>query len=522
MPQGPLDRRAVLLNAGLVAAVAAVAGAAGLDALAQAAGPQVPPEPAGEPFQPEQVRKLAEKLATKPFAKPAIEVPEPFNKLTYDQYRDIRFRVEQALWRNEKLDFEIQMFPLGFLYDVPVEMFAVEAGKARPLKADGRLFALGPLIAKGPETAPFAFSGFRIHGPINRSDYYDEYAVFQGATYFRSVGRGQHYGMSARGLAINTARPGGEEFPIFRSFWIEKPQAGAQGIVVHALLDSPSTTGAYKFLIQPGPATVMDVEAILFPRQQIAHVGIAPLTSMFLHGAAHRRITGDFRPEVHDSEGLALLNGKGERLWRPLTNPKKLQTSAFVDKDPKGFGLSQRDRSFKSFQDLEAKYGARPTVWVEPKGGWGEGYVELIEIPADEEIHDNIVAYWKPAKPLEPGTAHTFAYRMHWGDAVPVAWSGARVQKTFVGTSRKPGVQLFVVDFDGPAVKEARELPIAELSASAGSVANVVVQRNPEIGGLRVTFELNTGGVELIELRLGLKSGEQLVSESWIYRWTKA
>ncbi|PPC79779.1 MAG: glucan biosynthesis protein D [Hyphomicrobium sp.] len=464
---------------------------------------------------------MAEKLASRPFVKPVIEVPEPFNKLTYDQYRDIRFRVEQSLWRQERLDFEIQMFPMGFLYNTPVDIWSVEAGKARQLKADGRLFGLGPLIAKGPDAAPFAFSGLRVHGPINRSDYYDEYAVFQGASYFRAVGRSQHYGMSARGLAINTARPGGEEFPLFRSFWIEKPQAGSTGIVIHALLDSPSTTGAYRFTISPGPATVMDVEAVLFPRQQIIHLGLAPLTSMFLHGAAHRRINGDFRPAVHDSEGLALLNGKGERLWRPLTNPKKLQTSAFLDRDPKGFGLSQRDRNFRNFQDLEAKYGDRPTVWVEPKGSWGEGYVELIEIPAEEEIHDNIVAYWKPAKPLEPDKSHTFAYRLHWTDMVPVAWPGARVQKTLVGSSRKPGTQLFVIDFDGPAVKEARDLPVAEISASAGSLANVVVQRNPEISGLRVTFELNTGGVELIELRLGLKSNDQLISESWLYRWTR-
>ena len=252
MPKGLMDRRAVLMNAGLLAVATAVARLAdGVgSAFAQGAQPGPPAAAtgsapansppvatplaveAGEPFQPDLVRKLAEKLATKPFVKPAVEVPEPFNKLTYDQYRDIRFRVEQALWRQEKLDFEVQMFPLGFLYDAPVEIFAVDAGRARPLKADGRLFALGPLVVKGPESkppdaAPFAFSGFRIHGPINRSDYYDEYAVFQGATYFRSVGRGQHYGMSARGLAINTARPGGEEFPMFRSFWIEKPAAGS-------------------------------------------------------------------------------------------------------------------------------------------------------------------------------------------------------------------------------------------------------------------------------------------------------
>lgn len=518
MGNGLMDRRAVLMTAGLVASVAAMARAAGgIEAAFAGAA-----DDAGEAFAPDHVQKLAEKLSQKPYVKPSVDVPEPFDKLTYDQYRDIRFRVEQSLWRQDKLDFELQMFPLGFLYDVPVDIYSVEGGKAYQLKADGRLFSLGPLIAKGPESAPFAFSGFRIHGPINRSDYYDEYAVFQGATYFRSVGRGQHYGVSARGLAINTARPGGEEFPVFRAFWIEKPDPGAQSIVVHALLDSVSASGAYRFVIQPGPTTTMDVEAVLFARQQIAHVGLAPLTSMFLHGAAHKRIQGDFRPQVHDSEGLALLNGRGERLWRPLTNPKKLQTSAFIDKDPKGFGLSQRDRSFGNFQDLEARYGARPTVWVEPKGSWGEGYVELIEIPAEEEIHDNIVAYWKPAKPLQPGAAFPFAYRLHWGDAVPVALPGARVKKTLVGGSRKQGVQLFVIDFEGPGVQDIRDLPVPELSVSAGSVANLVVQRNPEIQGVRVTFELNTGGVELIELRLSLKANDQPMSESWLYRWTRA
>ena len=486
MATGGVDRRAVLMGAGAWTAVGSVLALAGATPLASA---EAQAGEAGEPFSADLVKKFAEKLAQKDFVRPAIEVPEPFDNLTYDQYRDIRFRVDQSIWRGENIDYELQLFPLGFLYEMPVEVWVVEGGKARQLKADGRMFELGPLVGDGPEAAPFAFSGFRVHGPINRSDYYDEYAVFQGASYFRAVARGQVYGMSARGLAINTAQPGGEEFPVFRTFWIEKPAPGAPEIVVHALLDSPSTTGAYRFAIQPGATTLMDIEATLYPRKTLTHVGLSPLTSMFLHGAAHKRITGDFRPAVHDSDGLAMLNGRGERLWRPLTNPKKLQTSAFMDKDPKGFGLSQRDRSFTNFQDLEARYGRRPTVWVEPKGGWGEGYVELLEIPADEEIHDNIVVYWKPAKPLEPGKPHAYAYRLHWTDAVPVSWPAARVHKTLVGHGRKPGTTMFVIDFEGPAVKEPRELPVAEVNSSAGAINNLVIQRNPEISGLRVSFE---------------------------------
>jgi glucans biosynthesis protein len=292
--------------------------------------------------------------------------------------------------------------------------------------------------------------------------------------------------------------------------------------VVHAVLDSESVAGAFRFIIQPGEATVMEVDCTLFPRRPLAHVGLAPLTSMFLHGSANHRVNNDFRPAVHNSEGLALLNGKGERLWRPLTNPKKLQISAFMDKNPKGFGLAQRDRGFSAFEDLANRYERRPTAWVEPKGGWGEGYVELIEIPATEEIHDNIVAYWKPARALEPGASHRFVYRLHWTDQVPAAWAGAHVRKTYVSSTRKDNTQLFVIDFEGPAVRELRDLPVAELGVSAGAVTNLVVQRHPEISGVRVSFELNTAGTEVAELRLALKLADQIISETWLFRWTQA
>jgi periplasmic glucans biosynthesis protein len=514
------DRRSVLKAAGGWAAAAELLrwASTSTEALAQAA-----PVPAaadiGEAIGPDHVQKLAQQLATRPFVKPKIEVPEPFNKLTVEQYREIRFRREQAVWRGEKLDYELQMFPMGWLYDAPVDLWLVDGGRARQLKADGTLFTVG--VGGGPQAAPYGFSGFRVHGPINRSDYFDEYLLFQGASYFRAVGRGQNYGLSARGLAINTARPGGEETPLFRAFWIEKPKPGAAELVVHALLDSPSVTGAYRFGVLPGAATILDVDVTLYPRREIAHVGLAPLTSMFLTGSAHRRIQGDIRPAVHDSEGLAILNGRGERIWRPLTNPKKLQTSAFVDKDPKGFGLSQRDRSFSSFEDLEGRYERRPTVWVETKGAWGDGAIELLEIPAEEEIHDNITVFWRPAKPIEADKPFKIAYKLHWADAVPVAWTGSRVRKTRIGALNKKGAIPFVIDFDGPALKDVKELPVPDVSATGGTVQNAQVLRHPEIGGLRCTFELVPAAAELVELRLALKSNDQLVSENWLYRWTK-
>ena len=517
MHEKGMDRRSILQSSvALAAALGMARRLASMDGALAA-----PVADAAQPFSSEHIKELARKLAESDYARPTVELPEPFNKLSYDQYRDIRFKTDQAIWRGEKLDYEVQLFPMGWLYDAPVEIWIADQGEARQLKADGRLFMLGPLIGKGPDAAPFGFSGFRVHNPLNRADYFDEFVVFQGASYLRAVGREQNYGSSARGLAINTAKPVGEEFPFFRAFWLEKPKAGAVNISVHALLDSASVTGAYHFVIQPGEMTVMDVSAALFPRKNLQHVGIAPLTSMFLHGPADQRRAGDFRPAVHDSAGLAVLNGSGERLWRPLTNPKMLQTSAFVDKDPKGFGLWQRDRGFHDFEDLEAHYERRPTVWVEPKGAWGEGFIELIEIPVEDEIHDNIVAYWKPAKGLEAGGPHEFQYRLHWGDQVPAAWSGARVAKTRIGNAKKPGILLFVIDFEGTAVKELRDLPVADLRSNTGAVTNVVVQRNPELPGIRVSFEMNPGGADLVELRLALKVADQLISESWLYRWTK-
>lgn len=517
MGRGP-NRRGVLIGAGACAAVAALAGhALGLSEAMAQEGP--PPE---ESFAADHVRKLAEELAASDFAKPRIEVPEPFNALSAEQYRDIRFRPEAAVWRGENLGYEVQLLALGWLYETPVDIWIVEEGKARLLRADSASFAIGPSIEKAPDAAPFGFSGFRVAGRLDTAETLSEFVSFQGASYFKAVGRNQQYGLSARALAINTARPGGEEFPVFRAFWIEKPGAAAGEIVIHALLDSESVAGAYRFVIRPGRATVIEVESILFPRRSLTHVGIAPLTSMYFHGPAQRRFGQDYRPAVHNSEGLAVVNGHGERLWRPLANPKMLQTSAFVDKDLKGFGFAQRDRSFAGYEDLEARYDRRPTVWIEPQGSWGDGYVELIEIPVSEEIHDNIVAYWKPAKPLEPGKRYAYAYRMSWGNEVPAVWSGAWVVKTLVGAGRAPDTTLFVVDFAGPAVRDARELPVAELHVTAGATSNLSVQRHPDLQGFRVKFDLNPAGTELVELRLCLKLAGQLISENWLYRWTKA
>lgn len=510
------SRRAVILGGVAWAALPPVINLAGrpVPALAQeAAAP-------AEPFAPKDVIKLAEALAAKDFEKPAVDIPEPFNALKQEQYRDIQFRPEQALWQSERLGAEVHLLPRGWIYETPVEIRVVEDGQARKLVADSRMFTFGQSIPSAPEAAPFAFSGFRLVGPVNRSDRVDEFSVFQGASYFRAVGAGQVYGLSARGLAVNTAQPGGEEFPIFRAFWIEKPRGFGGEIIVHGLLDSPAVAGAYRFTIAQGRTTEMIVDAVLFPRRSLKHVGLAPLTSMFLRGSAQRRVNGDLRPAVHNSEGLAILNGKGERIWRPLCNPRTLQTSAFVDKAPRGFGLIQRARDFETFDDLSARFELRPSLWVEPRGNWGDGYVELIEIPSEEEIHDNIVAYWTPTNELEPGKPFSISYALHWGSDVPLPVPGARVVKTSAGPMRKEGWWRFMIDFSGPALAGTAEMPAFDLSVSAGTLHASRIVPHSAIGGVRVTFDFETGGADMSEMRLVLKRGDLIISETWLYRWT--
>ncbi|MEZ5907671.1 MAG: glucan biosynthesis protein G [Hyphomicrobiaceae bacterium] len=512
-----MDRRSVLTSFG---ALALAAGAGRL--LLSAPSAFAADEGAGTPFAADTVAKQAEALAQKAFVRPSLDLPAPFRKLSYDRYLQMRFRRERALWREDDTEFELQFFPRGWLFELPVAIAIVDGGHAKPLHMPPDVFSYGTLLKDG-EQAPWpGLSGFRIHGPINRPDAYDEFLVFQGASYFRGVARGQGYGLSARGLAINTARPGGEEVPFFKAFWIERPGPRDHHVIVHALLDSPSTTGAYRFRISYGASTVCEVEATLFPRRDLAMVGLAPLTSMFLFSGPHGRARQDFRPAVHDSQALAITNGKGERLWRPLSNPRRLQTSAFVDSNPRGFGLIQRDRRLSSYEDLDARYERRPSAWVEPQGNWGEGAIELIEIPAQEEIHDNIVVFWRPAKPLPKGRGHTYAYKLSWTSDIVEAWPGARVRKTHVGAGKTPDTIQFAVDFSGPALKGLKDLPRIELSTRPGGIAGAQVRAHPDIGGVRVRFTLEPKGADVCELRLALMGNDKRISEVWLYRWLKS
>ncbi|MFN2349036.1 MAG: glucan biosynthesis protein G, partial [Thioalkalivibrio sp.] len=363
-------------------------------------------------------------------------------------------------------------------------------------------------------------AGFRLHYSF-KQDVQDEFVVFQGASYFRAVSQGQSYGLSARGLAIDVAEPTGEEFPIFREFWIERPSSEVESVVVHAILDSPRVTGAYRFGIYPGTTTRMDIEATLFPRDEIAHVGIGVLTSMYAFGAMDASDLPDYRSAVHDSNGLAMISGQGENIWRPLNNPVSLQVSAFRDNNPQGFGLMQRDRSFDKYQDLEANYHLRPSAWVRPVGDWGEGHVVLTEIPTPSEFNDNIVAYWRPSTPLRPGEEFRFAYHLSWPDDRPLPVGIARVTRSAYGlklAQRNPEV---VIDYS--EFPEGIELDnvVFEVSVSTGDVIEIITQTNNQ-NGTRVFVTFDPKGAPLSEIHVRPIYQGKAIGETWLYRWTRS
>ena len=398
------------------------------------------------PFSRATVVEIARALSQADFVPPPTDLPDPIKNLTYEQYRDIRSDRNAAIWADEGLPFRMQLFHRGFYYKEEIDVGIVDDGGVHHLAYSPKLFDAGKLVPKPLPSEDIGFAGIRLLGHINSPDSFDEIAVFLGASYFRSLGRGQVYGLSARGLALKTAAPEGEEFPIFRAFWVEKPMADSETVVVHALLDSVSVTGAYRFSIRPDESMIVDVEATLFPRVDLTKVGLAPASSMFFFGPNDRTNFDDYRPEVHDSDGLLMINGRGERIWRPIANPKSLQVSAFVDAAPRGFGLTQRNRDPARYQDFEASYEKRPSLWIEPVGDWGRGAVMLIEIPSDSEINDNIVAYWQPKDPIKAGSEFAFAYRQFWGGE-PAPQPGWRtIQATRVGrwaaAGRFPGTAL--------------------------------------------------------------------------------
>jgi periplasmic glucans biosynthesis protein len=384
------------------------------------------------------VTREAEALARQPYkAVPAADAG--LAALSYDEYRDIRFRPERALWRDSGSLFTVQFFPLGRGFTRPLRLFEVAGGEVRALQVPASDFSVGRVAASMARTVPpvDGAAGWRMSFPLDDARRPDEVIVFLGASYFRALGTQQLYGLSARGLAVDTVGGKGEEFPAFTTFWLERPTQGAREMRFYALLDSPRVAGAYRFVLRPGTDTVLEVQARLILRAPVDTLGVAPLTSMFLMGE-NQPVAHDYRPEVHDSDGLLIHAGDGEELWRPLTNPARPFVTSFALKSPRGFGLMQRDRAFTSYEDLEAGYHRRPSAWVEAVGDWGAGRVELLQFGTPDETHDNIAAYWVPDRAPPPGTPIELSWRVHWTlDAVPSS-ARARVLQTRRGHGYRP------------------------------------------------------------------------------------
>lgn len=516
-----MNRRTFVSGALVAPLVAAAARAQ--DAPKPEASPQAPPADLyadGAPFSREAVEELARQFATRGFEAPRGFLPNGYAELPQDVFRSIKMRPERTIWQGENRGVALDLLPGGFIYRSPVRMSLVEDGKVRAVADDPAWFDFGR-APPPPADKPFPLSGLAAKAPIDRAEEVRDFATFQGATIFRALARGQIFGTSARGLAIDTGEPDGEEFPLFRAFWAERPQPASNSLVVHALLDSRRVTGSYRFTLRPGEITVLDVEFTLFPREELRHVGVAPMTSMFFFGPNDRLGVDDVRGQAHRCDGLQIWNGAGEWVWRPVSNPTELQISVFADRNPRGFGLLQRQRGFAAYNDLVRRYDRMPSVWVEPIGDWDEGQFQLIEIPSDADINENIVAYWRPKAPLMPGERFSRAYRLHWCWSPPDRPAAATTFATTIGSAGGRR-RRFVVDFTGEAVADpgrAASIRVAA-STSVGQLRDVVGRANPEIKGYRVTFDLDPGNEELCELRMVLEQDGRPISETWLYRWT--
>lgn len=485
----------------------------------------------------DHVTALARRSARGPYLAPERVITPAVADLTYGQLRGISFRTEEAIWR-DAAPFEVQLFHPGGGNDRPVRVHLVEGGVSRPLAFDARLFRYGDEVDGIDTTLPpeAGYAGFRVLHPLSDPERMDEVVSFLGASYFRLLGPGHVYGLSSRGLAVDIGRPEGEEFPDFRAFWLERPTAGAPSMTWFALLDGPSVSGAYRFVLTPAPAhTVLAVEARIFARSDIGKLGVAPLTSMYLHGTFRTGGEDDVRPRVHDSEGLLMHTSRREWIWRPLTNRSGVRVTSLRDVNPTGFGLVQRSRDFADFLDLEAQYHRRPSEWVAISEPWGSGGVELLEIPTNSEFSDNVVAYWSPDERMAAGDERTYRYRLVTFDGRldaegvpggPVAPQHlAQVVRTRIGWDGLPGQadpppasrRRVIVDFAGGPL-DGR--PVSDLeaitSASSGSLSDIRVQALPD-GGRRATFSVAPDGDRSVDIRLYLVDGDEVVTETWSY-----
>jgi periplasmic glucans biosynthesis protein len=507
------------------AALLAVASADWL--LAGADAPHGPREAPLSPFDYARLKGMARTRAAQRYAAPTRPLPPVIAALDWDHWQAIRFRDERSLWAEEGVRFQVRFAHLGFRLDKPVRMYEVANGAAREITFDPALFDYSRAgIHPSEVPANLGFGGFRL---FHHTDWTRDRAAFQGASYFRAVDGDLQYGMSQRGLAVNCGLPEPEEFPDFVAYYLERPAKDSSRLTIYALLDSPSVSGAYRFVIDVDDTMVMDIDAALYPRRTIERLGIAPGTSMFVCGKNDRRVADDWRPEIHDSDGLQMLTGTGEWIWRPVVNPRAVRVNSYLDDGPRGFGLMQRERRFAQYEDDWAFYDKRPDVWVEPKANWHKGAVMLVEIPAADETEDNIVAFWTPEAKPQAGQEYLYGYRLYWGRDNPHGpkLALARATRTgvggVVGQKRTHFSWRFVVDFAGgdlPSLAEhARIVPM--ITASRGRIEIPSARRLPP-DAWRAIFDLalTDDSIEPVNLRLFLSLDGQALTETWLYQYS--
>lgn len=527
-----LDRRSLMKSAGATAALAALGFSP--EALAQ----QGLKLGIAEDFTFDGLKARARDLAARPYAPPPPPRADILQRIDYDAHGKIKFKPDMALWANGPSPWPVTFFHLGRYFQKPVRMHVLDAGKAREIVYDESYFEMpadSPArdLPTGAGFAGFRFQESRSGHPGRKGEKLDwqknDWVAFLGASYFRAIGELYQYGLSARGLAIDPAVAGRpEEFPDFTHIWLETPQEAAEYVVVYALLSGPSVAGAYRFRMHRGKGVTMEIETALFLRSDVGRLGIAPLTSMYWYSETAKTTAVDWRPEVHDSDGLELWTGTGERAWRPLNNPTRTTASAFADENPRGFGLMQRDRLTDHYLD-GVFYERRPSCWVETIGQWGKGAVQLIEIPTDDEIHDNIVAMWVPEAPAKAGNSYEFRYKLHWLADEPFPTPLGRVVATRLGNGGQPGtvrpkgVRKFMIEFLGPALEKIPfgVKPEVVLSASRGTFSYVFAEAVPNDvpGQWRAQFDLTVEGNDPVEMRCFLRGGDQVLTETWLFQY---
>ncbi|MGH1480102.1 MAG: glucan biosynthesis protein [Geminicoccales bacterium] len=477
------------------------------------------------PFSFEELTLRAKELASEAYEEPVIQHTEILESIDYDAFQQIRYRRELGLGEGTNVNFPAQLFHLGRYFKAPVKIHWLEQDRAREVIYHPNYFTFGDTNLDEVLPDDIGFSGFRLQ---DGQDANTDWLAFLGGAYFRSSGELNQYGLSARAIAIDTALPTPEEFPRFTEFWLQPGTVKSSDFTIFALLDGPSITGALRMKCTKDGTVQQEIETKFFLRKDVERLGIAPLTSMFWFGEHNRHQAKDWRPEIHDSDGLAMWTGAGERLWRPLNNPSEVLTNSFVDENPKGFGLMQRDRAFHNYEDDGVFYDRRASVWIEPLEGWGEGAVQLVEIPTDDEIHDNIVMYWVPKEPVKMGSEWSFSYRLFWNADEPYpSTTVARVTHTRLGNGGVPGqprpegIKKFVIDFEGDALKDVEKLDEVKpiISASSGEISNDYALQVVGTKNWRAFFDLKVDGNDPVNLRLYLQLGDKTLTETWLYQY---